>query len=333
MPTPFINGLLAAILAALLLPAVSLADLLVSTSAGLLRYDSSNGQFLGTLVPQSVGLFTVGPDGNIYACCATGTANVVRYDGVTGASLGLFNSGTPALIPGADGEPIARDVTFGPDGNLYVLTRHYALNPNAFEEASLLRYNGTTGAFMDFFIGPMADPRPYRVLSAPDGNFYFSSYEMGTEQGGVVIRDGMTGQPAGYLDTLRTANEWNPRSVAYGPGGDLYVTAGDSIVTFDGATHQYLGVFSANTGIPFLDRLAFGPDGNLYATGVSTGAIYRIDGQTGAVLGLFTSGGPSGWQGDYAFTASQAVIPEPASGLLLALGWIACEVARRARRR
>jgi WD40 repeat protein len=307
------------------------ADLLVNTSAGLLRYNDVTGAFIGTLVPQRVGLFTVGPDGDIYAISDTRTTNVVRYSGSTGASLGVFNSGTPALTPAYDGAPIAMDLTFGPDGNLYVLTWEQGLLPAHFEDSSLLRYNAASGAFMDFFIGPMADPQPQRVLSAPDGNFYVSNYTVGTEQGGVVILDGMTGQRVGYLDTLTTANDWNPRSVAYGPGGDLYVTAGDSIVAFDGATHQYLGVFSDQTG--YFDRLAFGPDGNLYAAGGTSPTIYRIDGQTGAVLGPFTSGGPAVPQGDYAFVENQTVIPEPASGLLMLVGSIVCEAVRRARRR
>lgn len=57
---------------------------------------------------------------------------VLRYDGTTGAFLGVFTSGS-----GLD-EP--RGLAFGPDGNLYV---------NSSYTHSVLRFDGTTGAFID----------------------------------------------------------------------------------------------------------------------------------------------------------------------------------------
>lgn len=51
------------------------------------------------------------------------------------------------IAPGSGGLSFARDLKFGPDGHLYVLDR---------DQAAVLRYDGDSGAFMDFFIAPDA---------------------------------------------------------------------------------------------------------------------------------------------------------------------------------
>jgi DNA-binding beta-propeller fold protein YncE len=58
------------------------------------------------------------------------TNNVLRYNGSTGAFMGVFASGGGLTMP--------IGLAFGPDGNLYVGTR----------SGNIIRYNGTTGAFI-----------------------------------------------------------------------------------------------------------------------------------------------------------------------------------------
>ena len=62
------------------------------------------------------------------------TNQILRYDGTTGAFLGVFASGGGLSLPDAH--------LFGPDGNLYVSSSH---------TDNVLRYSGTTGAFLGVF--------------------------------------------------------------------------------------------------------------------------------------------------------------------------------------
>ena len=67
--------------------------------------------------------------------------------GATGAFLGNFISGATGL-----------SCTFGNDGNMYVLSGR-----------NVIRYNGTSGALIDTFLGiAPAVNLPYYVITAPD---------------------------------------------------------------------------------------------------------------------------------------------------------------------
>jgi len=78
---------------------------------------------------------TFGPDNNLYQGRRT-TDNILKFDGTTGGSLGVFATDPTNLS-------VASNLAFGPDGNLYVSN----VSPGG-----VARYNGTTGAFIDFFI-------------------------------------------------------------------------------------------------------------------------------------------------------------------------------------
>jgi streptogramin lyase len=112
-------------------------------SGQILRFDGTTGAFIDVFAESPgnrVGDIDFGPDGNLYAYICPLTAvdcfgavdsgAIWRFDGRTGASLGSF-------IPAG-----ALFFEFGPDGKLYA--------PKG-AASQVLRYDATTGAFIDVF--------------------------------------------------------------------------------------------------------------------------------------------------------------------------------------
>lgn len=79
------------------------------------------------------------------------TNNVLRYDGETGAFVGVFAAGGGLLNPGG--------LEYGPDGKLYVA----GLNSD-----NVLRYNGQTGEFIGVFASGGGLDSPEDVTFIPE---------------------------------------------------------------------------------------------------------------------------------------------------------------------
>jgi len=147
-----------------------------NTAAAVLRFDGATGAFIDEFVKQGMGGYnnpggiTFGPDGNIYVTSgtqsqsgpATNNAQILRFDGRTGAFKDIFVSANSGGLE----NPFF--LLFGPDGNLYV---------SSVTKNSVFRYNGTNGAFIDTFIpsnrGGLS--RPTGMSFGPDGFFYVVS--------------------------------------------------------------------------------------------------------------------------------------------------------------
>lgn len=119
------------------------------TSGGtheVLRFSGRDGAFIDKFVePGEGGLvspsgLTFGSDGIMYVGSPS-TDRVLRFDR-DGTYIGDF---FPA---GSGGLDLPVGITFGPEGNFYVAG---AATPPT---AGVFRYNGTTGEFMDVFVGP-----------------------------------------------------------------------------------------------------------------------------------------------------------------------------------
>src|SRR6266571_1716304 len=223
--------------------------------------------------------------------------SILSFDGQTGASPVLF------APPGTGGLSYPEGLAIGPDdGNIYVRSA-----------GSVLRFNGTTGAFIDVFAsGGAQSPDslsfqlrwdattgsfvatsaaggldgPTGLSFGPDGNLYVSSY------GSVLLYRGQTGAaPAMFA---AGGGLVNATGLAFGPDGNLYVSnyPGNTILAYGRATGAFIGAFVSAD--PNLDRptgLTFGPDGNLYLCSYDTNSVLRYNGSTGASMGAFTTGG------------------------------------------
>lgn len=204
----------------------------------ILRYSGSTGEFLGVFasggeLDKTSGI-TFGPDGNLYVN-NHGTqgpnpvSSVLRFNGVTGASMGAF------VQPGAGGLSGASvGIDFGPDGNLYV---------ESDSTNSILRFNGRTGQFINAFVpdGSGGLTLPSGLVFGPDRNLYVASH--GSEP--VLRYNGTTGEFIDIFVSAGSGSIRNPTDLIFGPDGNLYVASrGNSrVLIFDGVTGDFLDTF------------------------------------------------------------------------------------------
>ncbi|MGD1984053.1 MAG: DUF2341 domain-containing protein, partial [Chromatiaceae bacterium] len=196
------------------------------------KFDPATGAYLGVFVAsKSAGLdgpagMEFGPDGNLYVA-SNFSQEILRFDGLTGAPIGTGPLAGKFVTAGSGGLNEPDDITFGPDGDLYV---------TSFNTDQVLRYDGMTGEFKEVFIE--ADPskldKPSELVFGPDGNLYVTS--VGTNQVVRYLADGAFDR---VFTSGVTMNE--PRGAVFGPDGDLYVADIDAIRRFDGTTGIYTG--------------------------------------------------------------------------------------------
>lgn len=206
------------------------------------------------------------------------TDSILRFDGSTGAPLGEFvSSGSGGLV-----DPI--DPTFGPDGNLYVIS-------NAPGNVKVLKYDGTSGAFLDTFIGAGIGSAS-AIDFGPDDNLYLATIS----ETGVLRYDGTTG---GFLGVAASGNGIRRAGgIDFGPDGNLYVldsdrtieTSADRVLRFNPDTGTLIDEFVSPGELNDAVFLTFGPDNHLYVPDIQQFAdVRRFSGTTGEFLGVFTS--------------------------------------------
>ncbi len=241
--------------------------------------DARIGQTMGALVSQAAngGLdfatgLAWGPDGNLYVG-SLNTNQILRFDGTTGAFLGVFIDAGQGLAPDA---PFIQGLQFRPDGKLYVLSRN---------TAQVQRFDAATGAFLDAFIpsgsGGLRGAKGMTV--GPDGNWYVSSGD--TNQ--VLRYSGATGAFLGEFVPAGSGGLSNPRALTFGPDGSLYVasSASNAVLRYNGQTGAFLDAFvpAGSGGLSFPGELLFSA-GSLYVASQSSNEVLRYDAQTGAFL-------------------------------------------------
>lgn len=160
--------------------------------------------------------------------------NILIFDEINGSYLGNFTT------PGIGGLRAPDDLTFGPDGNLYVSVGGDGdlnlLDPLYPRDSAVLRFN-LTGEFLGVAASGNGLTRPYGNAFGPDGNLYVSSFR--TNQ--ILKFDGQTGNFLGVFasdnnNALGTLNGLNgPNDLLFGPDGSLYVATQGTANTVDGS--------------------------------------------------------------------------------------------------
>jgi sugar lactone lactonase YvrE len=234
------------------------------------------GKFLDTFVsPGSGGLgapggFAFGPDGNFYV---GNSAYVMRYSGSTGAFMNIF---VPAGSGGTRRGP--HELLFMPGGDLLV----------AYQGSNeILRFNGTTGAYVGNFTSGRGLSFPRALAFGPDGNLYVNS-QTGENTSEIDRFDGSTGVFKDVFVASGSGGMDDPQGMVFGADSNLYVgePATNSVLRFNGTTGAFMGNFVATDsgGIKTPRKLAFGPDGNLYVSDSTLNVVLRYNGTTGAFI-------------------------------------------------
>jgi DNA-binding beta-propeller fold protein YncE len=149
----------------------------------ILEYNGSTGAFLSTFVTAGSGGLNdprgmvFGQDGNLYVS-SRGTQSVDRFQGPTGASPGsplpaAGQSGAAFVATGSGGLAGPLDLTFGPNGNLFVAN---GAPPSGVTNNNygVLEFNGASGGFITTYVGSgsngVTDPRG--LAFDQDGRLY-----------------------------------------------------------------------------------------------------------------------------------------------------------------
>jgi streptogramin lyase len=223
---------------------------------------------------------------------------VLRYDGATGESKGVFArvEGTPTGL------------RFGPDGNLWV----GCVGPD-----TVNRFDGTTGAALGVAAKhpDLQHPRQvtfrgdrlfvssrgrHRVLSFDlrEGRFlgrfskaspaYAIAGVVGSGRPGPERRAG-PGKGGGSEAGDPGEDGLNqPFGLIHDPSGNLLVASygTDSVRRYDGGTGVFMQTFACGHGLEQPRNIVYGPDGNLYVTS-GNHSVVRYDGKSGSFIDVF----------------------------------------------
>jgi hypothetical protein len=205
----------------------------------VLKYDGTTGGFLGTYVAAGSGGLTnasglaFGPDGNLYVLSYNrgGMGQVLEYQGLSVGPNGEQPGQFLKLVcnTGTDSRP--SEVTFGPDGNLYVSCLNSGLGTDS---GTINRYEGPSGTSPGQFIDTF--------VPTGDGGTEYPRSPMFDSQGRLYVTDGPLNEvlryegpndanPGAFLDTYITSGQGGlvtPVGLAAGPDGNLYVGSRDA---------------------------------------------------------------------------------------------------------
>jgi sugar lactone lactonase YvrE len=170
--------------------------------------------FCGLSIPKAEAMLLIGN---------SASNNIVLFDEITGSFLGNFTT------PGNGGLIDPDDLTFGPNGVLYVSVGGNSglnlLDPTYPQNSAVLRFS-RSGEFLGVAASGNGLTRPYGTAIGPDGYLYVASFR--TNQ---ILR--FNPQTGAFIDVFASDNNGGlgspnglngPNGLLFGPDGSLYVT-------------------------------------------------------------------------------------------------------------
>ncbi|MCF6209705.1 MAG: hypothetical protein L3K24_03305 [Gammaproteobacteria bacterium] len=232
---------------------------------------------------------------------------ILRHDGETGVYASEFVPHCILINPWSDTcegggraeHPV--DLTFGPDGRLYVADAMIGIYGPDLSGIAVKRYDGVTGEFGKFDDEDAAYIRYDSGGLAGIGGLVFGS------DGNIYVSDPLNNTinryqgpfentPGAFIDRFVASGSGGlnfPTKLTFGPNGNLYVVSGGSnVLSFHGPLAVDAGAFigefvqSGSGGLIRPRDLAFGSDNNLYIAS-ETDNILRYQGPFGSNPGLF----------------------------------------------
>jgi sugar lactone lactonase YvrE len=174
----------------------------------------------------------LGSDDTLYVADMLASDNIsdgrieeYQYNENTGTATFKAEIDHPA---GFSGQFHPRALVFGPDGLLYVSIRNI---PQA-TGGDVLRFDPTTGAFVDVFVASNSKndlQRPEGRVFGPDGNLYVTSFQKnkGDTDKIDIFAGPQSSRPADFLGAIDLDRGNQPRAFAqallFGPEGRLFV--------------------------------------------------------------------------------------------------------------
>jgi len=168
----------------------------------------------------------------------------------------------------------------------------------------VLKYNGSTGAFVSAFVptGSGGLNEPVGLTFGPDGNLYVAS--AGSNQ--VLEYHGGAGAFVRAFVPTGSGGLDEPFGLTFGPDGNLYVVsaASNQVLEYNGSTGAFVSAFvpTGSGGLIGPVGLTFGPDGNLYVASAASNQVLEYNGGTGAFVSAFVPAGSGGLNGPFGLT-------------------------------
>ena len=256
------------------------------------RFDGETGEFIddyiesgGVDVPNGL-VF----DDNYLYITSSGSGEVIRYDRFTDDAPDPFigplaNGGTGTTYP-IGISPLSKPGSIVRDP----VSGHFYVADIGFTRGRVLEYD-SDGTFLQEFVtraelnngNPSGTNTPTGLAFDEVSNTLFVSSLESNE----ILRFDLNGNPtsAGPFIAAGTNGLANPRGLAIGPDGNLYVANGttEGILRFDIDTGQPVesGNYTFGETIQLPYSLTFGPDNNLYVVDTDLGTVLKFAGPLG----------------------------------------------------